>query len=164
MKPMVQRKQKGRSQAGGAETGGTNLSQRSKKPTHSKWSKWELLAMIVPVLLLLYILLCYENFHFHVAHMYAHLGYPNAQHIVGQRYLQGTGVEKNEEMAMHWFREAAEQGHPHSSFNLAVGKLKNMTMSLDKGEVENLLSVAAGHGLQEAQELLDIIIRNRNLP
>uniref|UniRef100_A0A8C3HSL6 Uncharacterized protein n=1 Tax=Chrysemys picta bellii TaxID=8478 RepID=A0A8C3HSL6_CHRPI len=91
--------------------------------------------MIVPVLLLLYILLCYENFHFHVAHMYAHLGYPNAQHIVGQRYLQGTGVEKNEEMAMHWFRE-----------------------------VENLLSVAAGHGLQEAQELLDIIIRNRNLP
>uniref|UniRef100_A0A8C3HSM7 Uncharacterized protein n=1 Tax=Chrysemys picta bellii TaxID=8478 RepID=A0A8C3HSM7_CHRPI len=115
--------------------------------------------MIVPVLLLLYILLCYENFHFHVAHMYAHLGYPNAQHIVGQRYLQGTGVEKNEEMAMHWFREAAEQGHPHSSFNLAVGKLKNMTM-----EVENLLSVAAGHGLQEAQELLDIIIRNRNLP
>uniref|UniRef100_A0A674IA45 SEL1L2 adaptor subunit of ERAD E3 ligase n=1 Tax=Terrapene triunguis TaxID=2587831 RepID=A0A674IA45_9SAUR len=84
--------------------------------------------MIVPILLLLYILLCYENFHFHVAHMYAHLGYPNAQHIVGQRYLQGTGVEKNEEMAMHWFREAAEQGHPHSSFNLAVGKLKNMTM------------------------------------
>ncbi|EMP32811.1 hypothetical protein UY3_10083, partial [Chelonia mydas] len=93
----------------------------------------QLLAMIVPVLLLLYILLCYENFHFHVAHMYAHLGYPNAQHIVGQRYLQGAGVEKNEEMAMHWFREAAEQGHPHSSFNLAVGKLKNMTMSFDKG-------------------------------
>ncbi|KAG6933614.1 hypothetical protein G0U57_018953, partial [Chelydra serpentina] len=58
MKPMVQRKQKGRTQAGGAETGGTNLSQRSKKPTHSEWSKWELLAMIVPVLLLLYILLC----------------------------------------------------------------------------------------------------------
>uniref|UniRef100_K7FQ98 Uncharacterized protein n=1 Tax=Pelodiscus sinensis TaxID=13735 RepID=K7FQ98_PELSI len=124
----------------------------------------QLLAVIVPVLLLLYILLCYENFHFHVAHMYAHLGYPNAQHIVGQRYLQGAGVEKNEEMAMHWFREAAEQGHPHSSFNLAVGKLKNMTMSLEKGEVENLLSVAAGQGLQEAQELLELIIRNRNLP
>ncbi|XP_044874686.1 secretory immunoglobulin A-binding protein EsiB-like isoform X2 [Mauremys mutica] len=133
MKSMVQRKQKGRNQADGAGTGGTNLSQRSKKPPHYEWSKWELLAMIVPVLLLLYIFLCYENFHFHVAHMYAHLGYPNAQHIVGQRYLQGAGVEKNEEMAMHWFREAAEQGHPHSSFNLAVGKLKNMTMSLDKG-------------------------------
>uniref|UniRef100_A0A8D0GHF3 Uncharacterized protein n=1 Tax=Sphenodon punctatus TaxID=8508 RepID=A0A8D0GHF3_SPHPU len=114
--------------------------------------------MTVSVFFLLYILLCYENFHFHVAHMYAHLGYPNAQHIVGQRYLKGAGVDKNHEMAMHWFRQAAEQGHPHSSFNLAVGNLKNMTVALEEG----LLNVAASHGLQEAQDLLKNI-RNRNL-
>uniref|UniRef100_A0ACB8E8R7 Uncharacterized protein n=2 Tax=Sphaerodactylus townsendi TaxID=933632 RepID=A0ACB8E8R7_9SAUR len=93
--------------------------------------------------------------------MYAHLGYPNAQHIVGQRYLTGAGVQKNEEKAMQWFSQAAEKGHPHSSFNLAVGKLKNMTMDLGEGEVEKLLSVAAGHGLHEAQNLLENI-RNRN--
>ncbi|KYO37974.1 hypothetical protein Y1Q_0019461 [Alligator mississippiensis] len=120
--------------------------------------------MIGAVFLLLYIFVCYENFHFHVAHMYAQLGYRNAQHIVGQRYLQGAGVEKNEDMAMHWFRQAAEQGHPHSSFNLAVGKLKNMTMALEEGEVEKFLSVAADQGLKEAQELLENIIKNRNLP
>ncbi|KAJ7400843.1 hypothetical protein BTVI_101576 [Pitangus sulphuratus] len=93
----------------------------------------QLAAVIITGLLLLYIPLCYENFHFHVAHLYARLGYPNAQHILGQRYLQGTGVEKNEEMAMHWFRQAAGQGHPHSSFNLAVGALRNMTVALEEG-------------------------------
>ncbi|KAH0615874.1 hypothetical protein JD844_026470 [Phrynosoma platyrhinos] len=94
----------------------------------------QLLTIIGSILLLLYIMLCYENFHFHVTHMYAHLGYPNAQHIVGQRYLKGAGVEKNEEKAMKWFRD-----------------------------VEKLLNVAAGHGLQEAQHLLENI-RNRRPP
>lgn len=31
-------------------------------------------------------------------------------------------------------------------------------------EVEKLLSVAAAHGLQEAQELLENILKSRNLP
>uniref|UniRef100_A0A8C3EBV8 Uncharacterized protein n=1 Tax=Corvus moneduloides TaxID=1196302 RepID=A0A8C3EBV8_CORMO len=124
----------------------------------------QLAAVITAGLLLLYIPLCYEDFHFHVAHVYARLGYPNAQHILGQRYLQGAGVEKNEDMAMHWFRQAAGQGHPHSSFNLAVGTLRNMTMALEEGEVEKLLSVAAAHGLQEAQQLLENILKSRSLP
>ncbi|XP_068798114.1 secretory immunoglobulin A-binding protein EsiB-like isoform X1 [Struthio camelus] len=164
MKPMVQRKRKGRSQVSSVPTCETNLSPRSKKLSHSEWSKWELSAIVITGLLLLYVLLCYENFHFHVAHLYAHLGYPNAQHLVGQRYLKGAGVDKNEDMAMHWFRQAAEQGHPHSSFNLAVGALKNMTVALEEGEVEKLLGVAADQGLQEAQELLENILKNRNLP
>uniref|UniRef100_U3I788 Uncharacterized protein n=1 Tax=Anas platyrhynchos platyrhynchos TaxID=8840 RepID=U3I788_ANAPP len=104
--------------------------------------------------------LCYQGFHFHVAQVYTRLGYPHAQHIVGQRYLQGAGVEKSEDLAMHWFRQAAGQGHPHSSFNLALGALRNMTAA----EVEKLLSVAAAHGLQEAQELLENILKSRNLP
>ncbi|KFR08589.1 hypothetical protein Y956_00952, partial [Nipponia nippon] len=121
-------------------------------------------AVITAGLLLLYILLCYEDFHFRVAHVYARLGYPDAQHIVGQRYLQGAGVEKNEDMAMQWFRQAAGQGHPRSSFNLAVGALRNMTVALEEGEVEKLLSVAAAHGLREAQQLLENILKSRNLP
>ncbi|TRZ15090.1 hypothetical protein HGM15179_012019 [Zosterops borbonicus] len=51
----------------------------------------KLAAVITAGLLLLYILLCFEDFHFHVTHVYAHLGYPNAQHILGQRYLQAGG-------------------------------------------------------------------------
>ncbi|XP_046315180.1 sel1-repeat-containing protein YbeT-like isoform X2 [Marmota monax] len=74
-----------------------------------------------------YIWLYSQSFHFHVAHFYAHLGYPSAQHIVGQRYLKGAGVVKDEERAMHWFRQASQQDHRHAAFNLAVGKLKNTT-------------------------------------
>ncbi|KAI6070011.1 Secretory immunoglobulin A-binding protein EsiB-like protein [Aix galericulata] len=124
----------------------------------------QLLAVAAAALLLLYMALCYQGFHFRVAQAYARLGYPHAQHIVGQRYLQGAGVEKSEDLAMHWFRQAAGQGHPHSSFNLALGALRNMTAALEEGEVEKLLSVAAAHGLQEAQELLENILKSRNLP
>ncbi|XP_023590473.1 uncharacterized protein LOC111821215 [Trichechus manatus latirostris] len=107
---------------------------------------------------LLYIWLYSQSFHFHVAHLYAHFGYSSAQHIVGQRYLKGAGVMKNEEMAMHWFRQASQQDHPHASFNLAVGKLRNMTRSMEVGDVEMLLNVAASQGIQEAQELLKNVI------
>ncbi|KFO96425.1 hypothetical protein N300_02243, partial [Calypte anna] len=124
----------------------------------------QLAAVITTALLLLYIFLCCEDFHFHVAHLYARLGYPSAQHLLGQRYLQGAGVEKNEAMAMHWFRQAAGQGHPHSSFNLALGALRNMSLALEEGEVEKLLSVAAAQGLREAQQLLEAILKSRNIP
>uniref|UniRef100_A0A8B9QLR1 Uncharacterized protein n=1 Tax=Anas platyrhynchos TaxID=8839 RepID=A0A8B9QLR1_ANAPL len=102
--------------------------------------------------------LCYQGFHFRVAQVYARLGYPHAQHIVGQRYLQGNLP------CQRMFVQAAGQGHPHSSFNLALGALRNMTAALEEGEVEKLLSVAAAHGLQEAQELLENILKSRNLP
>ncbi|XP_068869259.1 uncharacterized protein [Aphelocoma coerulescens] len=133
-KPAVRWRQQGR---GRADTCGANpsLGGGNPHPPSLAWSSWELAAVITAGLLLLYIPLCYEDFHFHVAHVYARLGYPNAQHILGQRYLQGAGVEKNEDMAMHWFRK-----------------------------VEKLLSVAAAHGLQEAQQLLENILKRRNLP
>uniref|UniRef100_A0A8D0VUQ4 Uncharacterized protein n=1 Tax=Sus scrofa TaxID=9823 RepID=A0A8D0VUQ4_PIG len=46
-----------------------------------------------------------------------------------------------------FFRKASQQDHPHASFNLAVGKLKNMTGSMTAGDVEMLLSVAARQGI-----------------
>lgn len=50
----------------------------------------QLLAVAAAAVLLLYMALCYQGFHFRVAQVYARLGYPHAQHIVGQRYLQGN--------------------------------------------------------------------------
>jgi hypothetical protein len=35
----------------------------------------------------------FDAFHFTVAHTYAKLGNPHAQHIVGERLLYGKGVE-----------------------------------------------------------------------
>uniref|UniRef100_A0AC11D5Y9 Uncharacterized protein n=1 Tax=Ovis aries TaxID=9940 RepID=A0AC11D5Y9_SHEEP len=61
-------------------------------------------------------------------------------------------------------RRASQQDHPHASFNLAVGKLKNITGSMAVGDIEMLLHVAARQGIQEAQELLENIIWTKSKP
>lgn len=75
--------------------------------------------------------------HFHIAH-------------------QGTGVEKNQHKAMEWFKKAADQGHPHASYNLAIGHLKGIrTDLLDKGEPHKLIIHAAENGIPEARDALN---------
>ena len=52
---------------------------------------------IVVCLIALY--LCYfhfEWFHYHVTGMYANLGHPHAQHLMGDKLLFGKGVEMDE--------------------------------------------------------------------
>ncbi|XP_035179953.1 uncharacterized protein LOC118165793 isoform X2 [Oxyura jamaicensis] len=86
-KPPARRRWVGRGCAG---THQENPSLRGGQAPSLAWSTWELLAVAAAGLLLLYIALCYQDFHFRVAQVYARLGYPHAQHIVGQRYLQGN--------------------------------------------------------------------------
>ncbi|XP_031318312.2 uncharacterized protein LOC116156332 [Camelus dromedarius] len=162
VKALLSQKQKRRPQTSDMYALGANLPRKNKVHTRDSWHTWELLVIMGSVISLLYIWLFSQSFHFHVAHLYAHFGYPSAQHIVGQRYLKGAGVVKDEEMAMHWFRQASQQDHPHASFNLAVGKLKNMTGSMAVGDVEMLLNVAARQGIQEAQELLENVIGTKS--
>uniref|UniRef100_F6RP65 Uncharacterized protein n=2 Tax=Bos taurus TaxID=9913 RepID=F6RP65_BOVIN len=164
MTPLMPHNQKRRSQASDTHALGTILPQKYKAHARDSWSTWELLVISGSMVSLLYIWLYSQSFHFHVAHLYAHLGYPSAQHIVGQRYLKGAGVVKDQEMAMHWFRRASQQNHPHGSFNLEVGKLKNITGSMEVGDIEMLLHVAARQGIQEAQELLENIIWTKSKP
>ncbi|XP_059250762.1 uncharacterized protein LOC132014120 isoform X1 [Mustela nigripes] len=133
MKPLMPQRRKRRSQASDQYGLGADLLWKYKQAPRSR-SKWEILVTMGAMISLLYIWLYSQSFHFHVAHLYARFGYPSAQLIVGQRYLKGAGVVKDEEMAMHWFRQASKQDHPHASFNLAVGKLKNMTGSMEVGK------------------------------
>uniref|UniRef100_A0A1I8F7W6 Uncharacterized protein n=1 Tax=Macrostomum lignano TaxID=282301 RepID=A0A1I8F7W6_9PLAT len=74
----------------------------------------------------------FDHLHFHVTKAYAHLGYEDAQHQVGQRYLHGKGVEQ------HRRGDALVQAgggarHPHASYNLAVGHLKGLPSDLKAG-------------------------------
>ena len=41
-----------------------------------------------------------------------------AQFNLGQCYTNGTGVEKDEQKAVEWYKKAAEQGHAGAQFNL----------------------------------------------
>uniref|UniRef100_UPI00398E80AB sel1-repeat-containing protein YbeT-like isoform X1 n=1 Tax=Pristiophorus japonicus TaxID=55135 RepID=UPI00398E80AB len=141
-------------------SGGPGSRPRKEQGDQSGWSLCEGVTAVLALSFLLYLFLYYQTFHLHVTHAYAHLGYPAAQHSIGQRYLHGLGVEKDEEVAMRWFRKAADQGHPHASYNLAVGKLKAMTSDVEDWEVEELLSRAAVHGLKEAQDALENLHRN----
>ncbi|XP_041375533.1 secretory immunoglobulin A-binding protein EsiB-like [Gigantopelta aegis] len=99
----------------------------------------------------------FDNLHFHVVHAYAHLGYAHAQHQVGQRYLHGKGVEKHDDKAMEWFRKAADQGHAHASYNLAIGHLRGMNAGLKPGEAHTLIHHAASKGVEEADKVLNTI-------
>ncbi|XP_043239179.1 uncharacterized protein NMB1327-like [Amphibalanus amphitrite] len=97
----------------------------------------------------------FDHFHFHVTRAYAHIGHTEAQHLIGQRYLHGRGVEKDHSEAMKWFRKAADQGHPHSSYNLAVGHLQGLTEDLQPGEAQKLIEHAARQGVPEASDMMD---------
>ena len=38
----------------------------------------------------------FQWFHFHVTHAYAHIGHIEAQHLLGDKYLHGQGIDKDE--------------------------------------------------------------------
>ncbi len=56
---------------------------------------------------------------------------------------------------MEWFKKAADQGHPHASYNLAIGQLKGMHSHVDDEEAKRLIKHAADHGVPEAKHTLE---------
>ncbi|XP_019629803.1 PREDICTED: uncharacterized protein LOC109474033 isoform X1 [Branchiostoma belcheri] len=96
----------------------------------------------------------FEHLHFHVTNGYAHLGYPQAQHFVAHRYLEGRGVDKDHRMAMDWMRKAADQGHAHAAYNLAIAHLKGLETDVKDGEARKLLEHANNNGVKEAHDVL----------
>ena len=51
-------------------------------------------------------------------------GDPEAQFELGRRYLQGVGLERNDVMALHWIRAAAEQGFAQGRGGAAPGCMR----------------------------------------
>lgn len=49
-----------------------------------------MIAVLGAVSLAYYAYYYFDNFHYHVTRGYAHLGYPEAQHVVGQKLLYGV--------------------------------------------------------------------------
>ena len=75
---------------------------------------------------------------------------------VGQKYLHGRGVDRHHPNAMKWFRKAAEQGHAHAAYNLAIGHLKGIDgTDMQKGETRKMLLHAAKNGIKQAHHVLN---------
>ena len=73
-----------------------------------------------------------QSFHFHVARLCL-FWVSHFPAYYCQRLPKEADVTKDKEMTIHWFRQASKQDHPCAFFNLAVGKLKNITGSTELG-------------------------------
>ncbi|KAK6185549.1 hypothetical protein SNE40_007757 [Patella caerulea] len=135
--------------------GGKVYLARKKKadPFHVK--SIEIFVLCATIVFAFYAYFYFDHLHFNITHAYAHLGYPQAQHQVGQRYLHGKGVDKHGAKAMEWFRKAADQGHPHAAFNLAIGHMKGYKTDVKEGEAHKLIAHAASKGVVEAHKVLN---------
>ena len=54
----------------------------------------------------------------------AEAGDADAQFKVGNCYLHGNGVERNDALAAEWYRKSAEQGYAYAEYNLGVSFLR----------------------------------------
>ncbi|RWS26936.1 hypothetical protein B4U80_01945 [Leptotrombidium deliense] len=132
---------------------------KRKKPDGPIMIAFQISVVVVAVALSLYTYFYFEPFHRYVTHVYAHtFDDKHAQHALGHKLLIN---DKNETGAFHWFRRSADNGHPHSAYNLAAGHLSGYNTDVKKGEVKQLLQYAAKHGIAEAQHLLDNLCKEK---
>ena len=66
---------------------------RLKKNTDYVCIGFEVFGIVLCLVAMYFCYFYFDEFHFTVAHAYAKLGNSHAQHIVGERYLNGKGVE-----------------------------------------------------------------------
>lgn len=53
-------------------------------------------------------------------------GHVGAQYRIGVQYQYGLGVERSDELAMYWYRTAAEKGHTMA--RTSVDKMENKNL------------------------------------
>ena len=77
-----------------------------------------------------------------------------AQLYLGRRYAKGTGVDKDEKEAAHWFRLAADQGNAEAQRNLAFAIFHGRGVPRDDAEGIRRLRLAADGADAPAQRQL----------
>jgi TPR repeat protein len=81
-------------------------------------------------------------------------GAPKAQVIVGMALMTGVGVLKNSELAVGWFKRAADQNYPAGMYQLGLAKIAGMGTAQDEAGGMVLIKKAAAAGDQEARGFL----------
>ncbi|MGQ0545948.1 MAG: tetratricopeptide repeat protein [Betaproteobacteria bacterium] len=74
-----------------------------------------------------------------------------AQHYMGQLYLRGGAVPRNDERAVEWFRRAAEKGDAASAHNLGVIHERAAGALRDREQALKWYRLAAAQGFARAQ-------------
>lgn len=84
----------------------------------------------------------------------AESGIPKAQVIVGMALMTGVGVLKNPELAVVWFKRAADQSYPPGMYQLGLAKVAGLGTAQDEQGGIALVQKAATAGDQEAKSFL----------
>jgi TPR repeat protein len=77
---------------------------------------------------------------------------------LGDCYLKGEGVEQNEEKALHWYEEAANNQNVKAMYKAGECYYNGIGTKPDHEKAYQWWSLASKHGLQEAKEKLDKFI------
>jgi hypothetical protein len=92
----------------------------------------------------------------------AERGHAEAQLDLGLRYAgasEASGDPEELRKATVWFRKAAEQGHPHAQFNLALAHHEGRGVPQNYTEAVKWYQAAADAGVAEAQLNLGLMYR-----
>lgn len=84
---------------------------------------------------------------------------PKGLSALGEAYLWGFGVKKNEKEAIKWFSKAAEQGEPHAQYTLSYMIDQELGMQKDAIESFKWCLKSAEQGNAEAQHYLSLKYR-----
>ena len=75
-----------------------------------------------------------------------------AQFALALRYDNGQNVVQNFELAMAWYRKAAEQGHPRAQFNLALMYGFGHGCEIDLIEASRWIDLAVANAVRNAEK------------
>lgn len=81
-------------------------------------------------------------------------GKPKAQVVIGMALMTGVGVLKNPELAVSWFKRAADQNYPAGIYQLGLAKVAGMGTAQDEAGGMALVKKAASAGDPEAKSFL----------
>lgn len=93
----------------------------------------------------------------------AEAGSAEARFDLGNRYLNGSGVEQNNFEALRWFTLSAEQGNSNAQYNIAVMYLNGIGVVKDPEQAVEWFLKAANNGDVNSQFTLGIILFNGQL-
>ena len=82
-----------------------------------------------------------------------------AQVILGGRYANGRGVERDDVLAVEWYRKAAEQGNVRAQYSLGVMYETGQGISQDNVQAYLWYDLAASHPSVEQEQS----IKNRDI-
>jgi TPR repeat protein len=95
----------------------------------------------------------------------AQQGDSNAQTMLGMRYQNGDGVQRDDAEAVRWYRKAAQMGNASGQFNLGKMYQNGRGVAQDNGEAVHWYRKSADQGYSMGQNNLAIMYQNgRGVP